>query len=87
LYSTYNNLVLYHAQYKQEDWLTNLDFFSLNNNRTLALTLNSFFQGEVFGFCRFSRSTDSGLVLFVTAMHGNFLTYGPVLQPLQQILT
>ncbi|XP_073110254.1 SEC12-like protein 2 isoform X2 [Elaeis guineensis] len=28
-------------------------------------------DGEVFGFCRFSQSTDNNQILFVTAMHGD----------------
>lgn len=29
-------------------------------------------DGEVFGFCRFSQSTDNNQILFVTAMHGDY---------------
>lgn len=46
--------------------------------RVLHLFLTLFFflnqiQGEVFGFCRFSRRTDSNQILYLTSMQGKYI--------------
>ncbi|KAL5667780.1 hypothetical protein ACJX0J_020001, partial [Zea mays] len=45
--------------------------WDLQSSEVVAKFCSVYFQGEIFGFCRFSNKADNSHVLFITVMEGD----------------